>query len=258
MKTSVILVVRKFDGFSALLIENGFDVINLPLVETIPAEDLSELDKKLSKIESYDGIFFTSKKAAEVFLDRFNQEGKHFRGKIFAFGESVKQMLEAAGFETVFVKEANTALEFINRLAISDLKDKRLLFLKGDKSLRIIPETLKGIAEVNEVIVYQNVKPKVDERLVSEIKAKFRRKKISFACFFSPSGIENFLGIFGKELLKEIKIGAIGQTTAGKVRESGLAASFISARATAEDFARGLIKHICESEVEINKKPSPK
>lgn len=250
MKTSVILVVRKFDGFSALLIENGFDVINLPLVETIPAEDLSELDKKLSKIENYDGIFFTSKKAAEVFLERFNQEGKHFRGKFFAFGESAKQMLEAAGFKTVFVKEANTALEFINRLAISDLKDKQFLFLKGDKSLRIIPEALKGIAEVDEVIVYQNVKPEIDGRLVVEIKEKMRRNEIGFACFFSPSGIENFLEIFGKDLLKEIKIAAIGQTTAGKVRESGLAANFISARATAEDFARGLIKLIKRKNIE--------
>src|SRR5687768_5766966 len=198
MKTSAILVVRKFDRFSALLIENGCVVINLPLIETVPAKDLSGLDEKLSKIKRYDGIFFTSKKAAEVFLERFNQEKKSFRGKIFAFGESAKQMLEASGFKTVFVKEANTALEFINQLEISDLKDKRFLFLKGDKSLRVIPEALKDIAGVDEVIVYQNIKPQVDERLADEIKAKFRRKEINFACFFSPSGIENFLEIFSK------------------------------------------------------------
>ena len=244
MKTSAILVVRKFDRFSALLIENGFRVINLPLIETVPAEDLSALDEKLLKIESYDGIFFTSKKAAEVFLERFNREKKSFRGKIFAFGESARRMLETSGFETVFVKAANTALEFINQLAISDLKDKRFLFLKGDKSLRVIPEALKDIAGVDEVIVYQNIKPQVDERLTAEIKAKFRRKEINFACFFSPSGIENFLEIFGKDLLKETKISAIGQTTAGKARKNDLEVSFISAGATAEDFARGLIEHI--------------
>ena len=242
MKT-VILVVREFDRFSALLVKNGFDVINLPLIETVPAEDLSELDEKLAEIESYDGIFFTSQKAAEVFLKRFNREKNPFSGKIFALGKA-GQILKAAGFETVSEKEANTALELLNQIEISDLKDKRFLFLKGDKSLRAIPEALKDIAQVGEVIVYQNVKPKIDERLAAEIREKIRRKEINFACFFSPSGIENFLEVFGKDLLKETKIAAIGQTTAGKAREIGLAASFISARATVGDFARGLIEHI--------------
>ena len=249
MKTSAILVVRTFDRFSALLIENGFNVINLPLVETVPAEDLSALDEKLSEIERYDGVFFTSQKSAEVFLERFSQIGKPFRGKIIALGKA-KQMLEAAGFETAFVKEANTALELINQLEIGDLKGKRFLFLKGDKSLRVIPEALKDIAGVDEVTVYQNIKPQVDERLADEIKAKFRRKEINFACFFSPSGIENFLEIFSKDLLKETKIAAIGQTTAGKARKNDLEVSFISARATAEDFARGLIEHIKTKNIE--------
>lgn len=249
MKTSAILVIRKFDRFSSLLVENGFNVINLPLIETVRAENLSELDEKLSEIESYDGIFFTSKKAAEVFLERFDRESKTFNGKIFALA-TAKQMLETAGFETVSVNEANTALEFISQIKIGDLKDKRFLFLKGNKSLRIIPEALQGIADVDEVMVYKNVKPEVDARLVVEIKEKFCRKEINFACFFSPSGVENFLEIFGKDLLKEIKLAAIGRTTAGKVKETGLAASFISARATAEDFARGLIEHIKTKNIE--------
>lgn len=246
MKNSAILVIRKFDRFSALLTENKFEVINLPLIETVRAKDLSEFDEKLAKIESYDGIFFTSQKAAEVFLQKFDREKYSFRGKIFALGKA-RQMLEAAGFETVIVKEASTAFEFINRLESSDLKDKRFLFLKGNKSLRIIPETLKGIAEVDEATVYKNVKPAVDEQLVVEIREKIRRREIDFACFFSPSGVENFLEIFGKDLLKETKIATIGQTTAGKARKIGFTVNFISAGATAEGFARGLIEHINRS-----------
>ncbi len=51
-------------NFSRILAENGFEVINLPLIETKPLEDLREFEAKLDKIENYDGIFLTSRKRA--------------------------------------------------------------------------------------------------------------------------------------------------------------------------------------------------
>ncbi|MGI9056323.1 MAG: uroporphyrinogen-III synthase, partial [Pyrinomonadaceae bacterium] len=61
---SKILVIREFDQFSRFLSENGFEVLNLPLIETNPLDDLSEFKARIEKIEKYDGIFLTSRHAA--------------------------------------------------------------------------------------------------------------------------------------------------------------------------------------------------
>lgn len=250
MGNSVILAARKFDRFSSLLSESGFEVINFPTIETVRADDLSDLEAKLAEIEEFDGVFFTSPVAAEVFLEKFDPKKREFRGKFYVLGKRADRLLKSKGFATVFFEEANTALEMINSLPVKKLKYKRFLFPQGDKSLRVIPKILEDIAEVEETIVYKTVKPKFDERTVKEIAERLSRGEIDFACFFSPSGLENFLEIFGKDSLKETNIAAIGQTTARRARENDLATDFVSKRASAEDFARGLIEHIRTKNIE--------
>jgi uroporphyrinogen-III synthase len=241
-QSPLILIVREFDKFSALLKENGFRIINFPLLQTLPLEDLSELDEKLAGAEKYDGLFFTSPRAAEVFLRRNLPEG--FRGKVYVLGNRTRLLFENAGFETVFRDHANTAEEFINSFETRELAGKKFLFLRGDKSLRAIPEALQNIAEIDEIVVYRNVESSIDENLTGEIEEKFRRREIDWICFFSPSGVESLTKTFGEFPLNEMKIAAIGATTAKKAAESNLKVKFVSPKATAGDFAFGLIEYL--------------
>lgn len=242
MKQSpLILVAREFDKFSALLKENGLAIINFPAIQTLPLEDLSELDEKLAGAEKYDGLFFTSPRAAEVFLQRNLPDG--FRGKIYVLGNRTRLLLESAGFETVFRDRANTAEELINSFAPGEFAGKKFLFLRGDKSLRAIPELLKDSAEIDEIIVYRTIESSINENLTGEIGEKFCRREIDWICFFSPSGVESLTKTFGDFPLSEIKIAAIGATTAKKAVEINLKVEFISPKASAEDFAFGLIEY---------------
>ncbi|HEX8249350.1 MAG TPA: uroporphyrinogen-III synthase [Pyrinomonadaceae bacterium] len=241
-KPPLILIAREFDKFSLRLKENGFEIINFPSIQTLPLEDLSKLDEKLEMLEKYDGLFFTSPKAAEVFLQRNRKSG--FRGKVYVLGNRTKSLFENTGFETVFGEKANTAEEFINSFERSEFAGKNLLFVRGDKSLRMIPELLKTVAEIDEIVVYRTIENSVDETLITEIREKLRRGAIDWICFFSPSGIESFVKTFGDFSPNEIKIAAIGATTAKKAAAKNLKVDFISPKASAEDFALGLIEYL--------------
>jgi len=244
----IILVVRDYDKFSELLAQADFETVNFPAIQTLPVENLNELDEKLGEINDYDGLFLTSPKAAEVFLQRFSERNLEFRGKIYVLGNRTKTLFENTNFQIVFRENANTAEELINSFTVREFAGKKFLFLRGDKSLRAIPELLKDAAAIEEVIVYRTIENSFDKVLIAEIKEKLRERTIAWICFFSPSGIENFTKAFDVTSLNKVKIAAIGETTARRAAEEKLKVDFISARANAGDFARGLIKQIKEIE----------
>ena len=247
MKASV-LVVREFDNFSEILAQAGFKVFNVQAIQILPIENLSELDEKLGEIENYDGLFLTSPKAAKVFLQRFREKNFEFGGKVYVLGNRTKVLFENTNFEIVFRENANTVEELINSFESGEFAGRKFLFLCGDRSLRTIPELLKNVAAVEEIVIYRTIENLSDKFLIDEIKQKLRENRISWICFFSPSGIESFINAFGEISLDNAKIAAIGETTAGRAAEKKLKVDFISAKATAEDFARGLLKRIKEIE----------
>ena len=246
-----ILVVREPDEFSRILAEANFRVINFPTIRTVPIEKLEDLDAVLVKIKHYNGLFLTSPKAAEVFLQRFREKNLEFGGKIYVLGNRTKRLFESfekENFEIVFRENANTAEELINSFESREFTGKKFLFLRGDESLRVIPELLRGVAEIDEVVVYRTVENSFDKVLIDEIAEKLRLEEIDWICFFSPSGIESFINAFGETSLEQVKIAAIGATTAKRAAEKKLKVEFISPKANAEDFARGLTNRIKEIE----------
>ena len=223
-------------------------MVNFQAIETLPVENLSELDEKLGEIKIYDGLFLTSPKAAEVFLQKVREKNFEFGGKIYVLGNRTKTLFENTDFKVVFRESANTAEELINSFESREFAGKKFLFLRGDRSLRTIPELLKNVAAIDEIVVYRTIENLSDKFLIGEIKKKLRENQIDWICFFSPSGIESFINAFGEISLNSVKIAAIGETTAGRAAEKKLKVDFISDKANAEDFARGLINRIKEIE----------
>ena len=244
MKPPVILVLRDDERFSSLLWESGCEVISLQLIETVPVEVQGELKTTLAHIEDYDGLFFTSPAAAEVFVRELKAVGTRPRGKIYVLGERTKGVFENAGVDVVSRSSANTAYELIESFDRSEFAGKRLLFVRGDKSMRTIPEILGCVATVEEVVGYNSVEKRPDEDTISTLKERFRNSEIDWICFFSPSGIDSFRNYFDLGDMGHAKTAVIGDTTARRVRESGIRVDFVSQRATAGDFAAGLIQHI--------------
>lgn len=239
MKTEI-LVVRDYDLFSSILVEQGFSVINFPTIKTGKLADYAELDKVVAEIENFDGIFITSPNAAEPFLERFGK----YHGKIYVLGNRTKKLFKAADIEIVFYEDAKNAAELINSIPKNELAGKKFLYLCGNRSLRIIPEMLENLAEVQELIVYKTSATKADAKESDRVKKKLEEGKIAAVCFFSLSGAESFLEQFDASVLYQISIAAIGKTTAEFFERQNLKVGFVSLKPTAEDFAVGLINYL--------------
>ena len=239
-----VLVVREFDDFSRILAEHNFAVINCPTIEIVPLEDLSEFEARLDSIKIYDGVFLTSANAAEIFRRKLLAKNINFHGVIYVLGKRSFDLLKNETLDLFFDAAANTAREMLEKISPDKLKEKRFLFVRGEKSLRVVPDFLEKIAAIDEAIVYRTNKISVANDKIKAIGEKSARGEIVCACFFSPSGAEYFTEQFGSRVLRQMKIAAIGKTTADFLETKSLTVDFTAAKATAENFANGLIEYL--------------
>jgi uroporphyrinogen-III synthase len=244
MKPPVVLVVRRDDHFSAILRSGGCEVLNLELITTTPLEDLTALDRVSERIDDYDGLFFTSPVAAKAFVERSKAAENTFFGKVYVLGRRAKTILENAGFNVVFAEDANTAEDLIASFPEAEFAGTKLLFVRGDKSMRTIPKLLAGKAVVDEIIVYETKPLDLDDEAIGSVRKRLSDGQIEWICFFSPSAVDNFCRLFTPEILKRVKTAVIGETTGLKARDRDMRVEFISKKATAESFAAGLIGQI--------------
>ena len=243
---ATILVIRIDDSFSSTLRGAGFDVVNLELIKTSPLDDLSDLQNKIAKLPEYDGLFFTSPAAAEIFVKERNGSNG-FHGSVYVLGGRAQQILESAGLTVKTAADANTAEEMLTEFGTAKFEGGRYLFVRGEKSLRTVPEALKDLATVDEVVVYKTETPEIDEQKVYDLRSRILNGDIDFVCFFSPSGVERFVALL-RDTARNIRCAAIGKTTADAAQQAGFNVEFISPRSNADEFARGLIRHIKSSE----------
>jgi uroporphyrinogen-III synthase len=240
MKAPCVLVIRNDERFASLLRQGGFEVISLQLISTESIEDSSEVDERIARIQEYDGLFFTSPKAASAFVEHINKNGRGFDGKVYCLGERSREILEKARFDVV-ISGANTAGEMINSFDDSEFVGKKFLFVRGNLSMRTIPELLAGKSSVDEVVVYRTIELSPSTAEIEKITGRLKAGEIDWICFFSPSGVESFKKVFA-DLGEDTKVAVIGQTTAGKAREFGMNVQYISPKSNSEDLAMGLIE----------------
>jgi uroporphyrinogen-III synthase len=248
MKRPVILVLRPECRFSRLLVEAGCEVSNVEVIAAHPLNEREELGELLRNINSYDGLFFTSPIAARVFIEELTRSGLFFRGRTYALGTRAIGELQAGGLEPSYCEKANTAAELLSSFGPEEFANKRFLFLRGDRSLRTIPEQLVEIASVDEVVVYRTSDVLIDPETLEEIGSLLGGGSVDWVCLFSPSAAESFVRQVPSAKNTTAKFAAVGVTTATRARELGLRIGFISVRANSVDFAAGLMEHINEIE----------
>ncbi len=239
-----ILIIREYDEFSRILAGNGCEIENLPLIETKPLDDLREFGKRLGQIDIYDGIFITSRNAARIFADKLRERNIIFKKKIYVLGAQSFEILKNKQLDFVFDETANTAKEMLENIALEDLKGKRFLFVRGEKSLRVVPEFLAEFGKVDETVVYETRAIALEVEELKKLREKFKTGEFAAACFFSPSAAESFLSQIGAQVLHQTVIATIGKTTAGFLERRNLKVDFVSSKSSAENFANELIEYL--------------
>lgn len=245
IKSKKILNTRPIDNSKefALLLENhGAEVINFPVIEIKPVPFNTELDSKLRTLNNYDGLIFSSSYAARFFLEQLKRNDLIFKGIVFAVGMKTKQKIESYDYKVSFIADNKSAASLSKSLSNGELRNKRFLFPRGDKSLRTIPKRIKN---VDEVVVYKNVKPSI-RGTSGEIKSLIRINKINCTAFFSPSAVENFLQMVAPFNQNGMQIAVIGNTTLKRARSFGLNVEIKAQTPTAENLAQAIIEYYGE------------
>lgn len=235
MRSPLVLVVRESDKFSELLREGGCRVANVPATATEPLNDLSDARSLIEDLAAYDGLFITSPAAADVFLSMADRNA--FRGKAYVLGDRARKSLKNAGFR-VEANRANNATELIGHFGLDEFSGKRFLFVRGERSMRTIPDALANIAHIDEAVVYRTLEKEIDADAFPN------DEPVDWICFFSPSGVEAFTGQVDHSGLSGALAAAIGTTTAKSAEELGYTVGFVSETANAAEFAKGLLERV--------------
>lgn len=227
-----VLIVREAGEFGRVLAERGIRFVERPAIRTVPAPGAAGLCGRLS---GYDGVFLTSRSAAMVFADC-----RGFAGRVFVLGRSSFEALSGLGFDLCYFPESNTAGELVASIPPSELRGRRFLFIRGDRSLGTIPETVGAVATVDELIVYRNEEAAFGAAEVAALRTRLAAGEFAAVCFFSPSGAESFVGQIGAQALSATAVAAIGPTTARALADSGIEVRFVPRHSTASGFAAEL------------------
>jgi uroporphyrinogen III methyltransferase/synthase len=119
----------------------------------------------------------------------------------------------------------------------------RILYPRSDIALKGFVEEMQKLGvKVDAPITYRTVKPtEHGKRLVRFL----REGKITIATFTSPSSFNNLIDILkddAKEMLKDVTIAALGNTTAKAIEERGYKVSIIPEKSTIKDMVEAIIK----------------
>lgn len=206
----------------------GAKVKLLPLISFAPPERFDEMDAALASLETFDWVLFTSANAVQALERRAEQLGRDLNGaarlpKAAAVGPTTSDAAEAAGFSVEFVAADHSGAGLARELG-SELRGKNIFLPRSDRANPDLPTALQKCgATVTEVVAYRNLPPGgTDREKVNESV----KDGVDGVLFYSPSAVQNFLELLGRERLGTLQgravMVAIGHATAAALSSAGV------------------------------------
>lgn len=226
-----ILVTRpeeQASDFSAELLRYGAQPVEFPMIQVVPPEDWSELDRSISRIHSYDWVIFTSVNGVRFFQERLLNNGRDVRAlgrtQVCAIGPRTAEAVRSMGIVPDLIPKIFQAEGIVEEMGRLGVRGKRVLLPRAKQAREVLPEALRQMgAQVDVVTAYRTIKPARD---LDRIRTYLKEKKISVVTFTSSSAVAHFATLFDRSdlisLMEGVVVASIGPITARTVRESGL------------------------------------
>ena len=226
-----ILVTRSRAQASRLtagLEDLGADCLEAPAIRIQPpADNYAALDKAIGSLADFDWIIYTSANGVEHFFSRLSEAGLDSRSlcdkKICAIGSATAQALEKHGIKADIVPKEYRAEGILSAMYGKLKEGDKVLLPRAAEARSILPEELKRQgADVVVATAYETVAGEADGMALSE---ELANGSIDAVTFTSSSTVKNLLKLLGDnapELLKNVKIAAIGPITAETCKKNGL------------------------------------
>jgi uroporphyrinogen-III synthase len=216
------------DRLAAGLERNGFDVLRLPLLETVAGREAARLPEVLATLGEGTALAWTSARAgAALAKAAFPARRSALEGvPLFALGDVSAEPVARGGLTVAtpqgFGPAGARALADIiaTRVAVDGIR--KVIFLAGNRSLPDFPEGLaaRGVP-MERLEVYETRFRRAD---VDPLLRALGEKRLACLVVFSPSGAEALEALLLPDALKAlhmVPVAAKGPTTAAALRARG-------------------------------------
>jgi len=247
------VVITRAARQSVELVENlaklGAMPILLPLVAFSAPEDYAPLDAALDRLEQFDWIIFTSENAVRAVVKRAGVRGNlrnvaGRRSRAAAVGPTTAAAAERAGFFVDYQAQTHSGAALANELG-EKLRGQTVFLPRSDRANPDLPQLLRNYgAAVTEVIAYRTVTPvNLDQEKIAAI----MNVEVEAILFFSPTAVEHFVGIVGREKLRDLQnrlaITAVGPITAAALHQSSVDTLLVAEDTSADAVIAALQRH---------------
>lgn len=250
-----IIVTRSRDQAGALtdkLETLGAEVIEFPVIKTIPPEDHSSIDMAIRILGAYKWVVFTSANGVAWFIKRLKEHNLDVRtlagARLAAIGPATAAALEQYGLKVDYVPSEYVA-EAVAKSFPGKIDGRRVLLVRAKEAREALPEMLteRG-ADVEIAVAYETI---MEDSDAQPIRRMIEDNEIDAVTFTSSSTVKNFVSLIGDTKLPEsVTIACIGPITAETARELGLEPDIIAEEYTID----GLVMALEES---MGIKPMP-
>ncbi|MCA9449197.1 MAG: uroporphyrinogen-III synthase, partial [Candidatus Omnitrophica bacterium] len=215
------------DPLQTRLSQWGAGVLLCPSIRIDPVEESTDLIKKLTHMEDYDWVLFTSKNAVRAVREIFQELGWDIRRfgnvKIAAVGQATSRLLEDWGIVPDLVPENFTAEDLFRQLeSEGEVDATSFLFPCSEIARETLEKSiLAGGGEFDRVTAYRTVA--IEEPWHPDI--PLSELSIDGICFTSSSTVRGFRARIGSEafqvLANSTPMYSIGPKTSQTLAEIG-------------------------------------
>lgn len=232
----------------AILQEKGAIPIIFPVVQDYPPDNWGQIDQALMNLSAYDGVFFSSGKGVQYFLNRLKEKNSDIRElkglEIYTHGTKASQALEAIGIRVTPISNPLNAESLKKSMGMDKLSERRYLFPRAAKAPQHLPELLMELgALVDAIPVYQSLLNCPKDTGFFE---SFRLGEVNVITFTSAETVNNFHKLTPKDLLPQLKnsnIVCIGPSTANAAKLLGLKVKIVPEQCTIKGLVEAMELH---------------
>jgi len=225
----------------------GGNPIEIPTIEIKPRPS-SYIQKRISDLNTYEWLIFTSVNGVEIFFNEFIKKNSDIRSlgklKIATIGSETARAVNKLNIKVDLIPEKYTAEGLISAFKKNKIKKNRIFIPRAAKARDKLVRSLKSMGNlVKEVKIYDTVLPKKEDKV--EIQNNIYNEKIDFITFTSSSTVENFFKYVSPIQIKkkkEISYVCIGPITARTLRAYKIKPSLVCSKYTIDNLIKEIVK----------------
>jgi len=234
---------------SRLLLDQGAEPIECPVIQIVPPEDWTAVDAAIAELTDFQWLVFTSVNGVRPFMERLQQQGRDARAlsglKLCCIGPRTAEELSRYGLRADVIPGQFQAEGLIDALK-AEVAGQQVLIARAAEAREILPEQLRELgADVRVVTVYRTVRASLE---IGQLKDRFVRHEIDVVTFASSSTVRNFCRLFDSreemnKLMAGSSVACIGPITAQTAEEEGLAVAILAEENTIPALVEAIVDH---------------